>query len=263
MSWREVVYYLPWEHYVVDSSEVQGVRVCASSDIFGQSSSLEVTSIEMPYGSGLLNIEVDSLLSVMVLVIMVLYCYMLYRYSSIMRISAKNIVSISSTVAVFSLAKKEFLRYVSLGELICMVSLSAVLSKYSEGIVGFNELYSFVVAFLLCGVVRMWGVVWQRLFSNFDYRAERWRDLRNLTRFDFAILSVVVAPLVVVSLPVGMDSSFVLIGGAVVYLYHFLRIVGYFKSVRFSFLQSFLYLCAVEIVPIALLWGVATHIIVL
>ncbi len=263
MSWREAVYYLPWEHYALDGTEVESQRVCASSDIFGYSSSVELTSLEQPYGAGLLDIQVDSLLSIIVLVIMVLYCYMIYRYSSVMRISLKNIVSLSSTVGIFSLAKKEFLRYVSLGELISVVCLSAVLAKYTPSVGEYSELYYFVGAFLLCGVVRMWGVVWQRIFSNFDYRAERWRDLRNLTRFDLAILSVVVAPLVVVSLPVGMDSNFVLAGGAVAYLYHFLRIVGYFKSVRFSFLQSFLYLCAVEMVPITLLWGVVTRIIVL
>lgn len=262
MSWRESIYRLPWEHYVVDTSEVESFRVCESVELFGSSSSLEMTALSKPYGGGLLNLQVDSFLSIVVLIVVVLYCFILYRYSGIMQLSLKNVVSLGGVQQMFISAKKEFLRFVSFGELLCIVSISALLVKYVH-FGGLNFLVLFAGIFLSLYVVRLWGIFWQRIFSYFDYRGQRWSEIRNLTRFDFAILSIVSTPLVVVLLPLGSAGYLELIGLVVAYLYHFLRIVVYFKSLRFSFLQSFLYLCAVEIVPIALLWGVLARIILL
>lgn len=258
MSWWLPTYDYTSLGAVPSDSVVVGRRVCSSAEMFGAESFVDGSvNSDGALSSFEYLANTNPTLSIVILTILVAWCYMLFRYGRILSWSLKNLVSVSGALFMFTTTSMEFIRFIRMGIFINMLCTGAAISGFTAE--GEAILWVFLCAVAAPLFVRIWALMWQGILKKFDFKASRWRDIRNLSNFDTALLSTVLAAPVIVILPIPGSMFFVICLFAVGYLYHILRIVYYFKSSKFSFLQSILYLCAVEITPVALVWGTVVY----
>ncbi len=262
MSWWLPQYLTTSGESFISDGLVPSARVCGADELFGASSSLDGSVIDSSIQLLDFNSSVNLTLSLIVLTIIVSYCYTMYRYGDMLRWSAKNLLSVSGAIFMFSSPTMNFTRFIRVGVWLNILCTAAVVSFF---LVQGEDMLLLVFGgiFLSLWVLRLWEVTLQRVFAAFDYKKERWRDINNLSKFNTALGASLFAMPIILLLPMKSMVSVVAFLVLSMYIYNFFRIVYYFIAVRFSFLQSFLYLCAVEIVPFVLLWGIISRINIL
>lgn len=199
--------------------------------------------------------------SLLTLGILLLYCWLAYRYRKAIATSLKAALSLEDTFMVFDHMPHEFSRFLSLSRLLVLSSVALLLCLVpvwspSAPVAGGQVLvwWGGVLLYLYgsLGIQRV--MLW--LVACFDAVPDRLLMLGKLNQLDWAMVAVFF-PLVVVLVLGLTDLWLVALGlfGLAVGV-HWVRLFIYFKWAGFSIVQWFLYLCTLEVLPFTLLWGV-------
>lgn len=194
-------------------------------------------------------------------VLLCLYCWMIYRYRKPIVACLKALFSLEDAFFIFENTPTEFKHFLSTSRSLLLFSVSIVTvgsSMDSQGGFGQLAMIAAVMAYLYVSILLQ--NLLRTVVSRFDSAAERIGILRSLTLLDLSTMSVVFAPLALLSVSVGGMWVVVWSVLVVLVLVHWLRLFFYFKLTGFSILQWILYLCTLEVLPFTILLNVIGHI---
>ncbi len=261
--------YHPFSNYnSVSDTMIVSKESFVTEQLFGENSMLDLT---LNGGDSLALADVFGRImqwetTLIILLLFALYSILLYRYSALFAPIFKIIFSIGRTNALLqnqSIDESRFLRYT---KVLLIFTLSIALASVCHFMPQFEQFDIFIVlsAILLFIVSSsIISLVLRKITALFDYNKSRWELISNLVKFDRAIIVVFFAPIVMVCAFSEFFVKPLIFVCLVLYFYHFMRIILIFKEQGFSFLQSILYICAVEIAPVVLLWGIVSRLKVL
>lgn len=242
-----------------DSAAGWGVQAASATEIYGPVSSLsgDVTTSTVALVADQ-KVSVSWQSGAVLLLVLSLFCYGVYRFGALARAGFKSLLSIDDTVMLFENSTLEFNYFITYGRFLFLLSMAVIVDGlFSANGVGSVIVVGGVVVALMVGSVI--SALIGRALSWFDYNDQRWVQLRSIKKIDRALTGLIFAlPSIAFSYAEGVQVI-VIVLIAVVVVFHFVRLIIFFRQRGFSFLQSFLYLCAVEIAPFAFLWGVVSR----
>lgn len=230
-----------------DSAANLGVRVWSDVEIFGPVSQ-KISSQPIAQFS---NQTIEWQGAIIIVSLLSLYCYVLFRYRVEIRASLKAAFSLEDTLFIFENLTLDFARFLRFAQLIVVCSLAVMISAFIDR---WQQLW--VVGALIASIwfILQLSSAGSYIVSKFDYNNERWQSIRSITKLNDAIISIAICPVVLI-LGTTQYLWVAIAAFAALVLYHFFRLLKYFKLSGFSTLQWILYLCAVETIPFTLLWG--------
>lgn len=203
--------------------------------------------------------------SVVVLLLLALYCYQLFRYSAIIKHCFRALFSISDSLELFENQPLVVTTFFRFSRYFFSLSLAVAISVLCYDVrwedMGFNLFYFILVLCVGLFIGSMFKIALRRLISIYDPSPYRWGNLRRIVAYNKAMGSVVLTPVVIVFSSSLAFKDLLLWSIVALMGYHFIRIKLLFNVQGFSFMQSMLYLCAVEIAPFVVLWGIVRHFI--
>lgn len=187
--------------------------------------------------------------STAIIILLALYCYILFRHRIEIRVSLKAAFSLEDTLFVFENLTLEFSRFLRLGRLLLVISIALMLCSLGDRL---------TLVVLAATAFAVWLVIsisslFRSVVSHFDYQIDRWVSIGSVTRLNLSIIALVFCPVVLLVITF---KSYTLVSLAVLivlWIYHWCRLFRFFTLAGFSNLQWFLYLCAVEIIPFSLI----------
>ncbi len=204
-------------------------------------------------------------LGLLLLLLFGVYVVFLSLFFREIRVCIKSFLSVSDSLMFYENTTVGFTRFRFFSKYFFLFLFSVsfyvfVLDAFSvERFSGLSFWCLFGILSVLCYGVCLLSSGFMALIGLFDYVPSRWLVILRVTDFD-RTFSVVFLPLFLVLY--GLFSFVWLLFFCMIvcfYFYHILRLLYIFRVNRFSFLQSILYLCAVEIAPLALLLGMVSR----
>lgn len=196
--------------------------------------------------------------SVVMVVLICLYCYILYRFRRDMMSCLKNIGNVEDTLTLMEGQGADFVYFLRSTLALAVLGGSALIMAWLEIQLPLTESY------YLFGVA-MVGFAAVVLYRRVAFWTMQWlsddkgifREISFINNIDIAFIAVFYTPLAVI---IGVSGRLFELGMVVlagVLLYHFLTLYKYFIMRSFSKLQLILYLCTVEILPVSFIIALA------
>lgn len=205
-------------------------------------------------------------LAVCLVILLMLYCYVIYRYRKPIGASIKAIFSLEDTFFIFENLSLEFKRFLYTAQLMVLLSLAVVVAGVLSGSISIGATSAGEGDLAVVGAILVYLYVstliqnaMRYVVSRFDSLSERLTMLRSLTLFDTAVISIAFTPLALIIAAVAQYWVVVWVVLGLLLVMHWIRLFIYFKFTGFSILQWFLYLCTLEVLPFTLLLSVASH----
>lgn len=257
----------PWKSIVRYGSQESDIRpdtawllhpARSESEVWGSGSTLSAGM--MPRGS-LKRVDQGSepwQTSVVMVVLICFYCYILYRFRRDLMSCLKNIGRTEDTLTLMEGQGADFIHFLRSGMVLAVLGGASLVMAWLEfqlpGVESYYLFFWALVAFL--------GVV---LYRRVAFGVMRWltddkhifREVTFINRIDMAFIAVFYTPLAVI---IGVSGRFFAVGTcvlAVLVAYHFMSLYKYFRIRSFSKLQWILYLCTVEILPVSFIIALA------
>ena len=198
--------------------------------------------------------------SVVLVVVICFYCYMLYRFRRDMMSCLRNIGNTEDMLTLMEGQGADFAYFLRSGIALAVLSGAALIMVWLEIQLPGVESY-----YLFFGAVGAFGGV--ALYRRAAFGVMRWLtehkalfgEITFINRIDLAFIAVFYTPLAII---VGISGRFFVLGLAVLgglVVYHFAALYNYFKLRAFSKLQWILYLCIVEILPVSFIIALAVR----
>ncbi len=196
--------------------------------------------------------------SVVMVVLICFYCYILYRFRRDLMSCLKNIGRTEDTLTLMEGQGADFVHFLRSGIILAVLSGASLIMAWLElqlpGVESYYLFFGAVAAFL--GVVSyrraaFWVMRWLTDDKNI------FREVTFINRIDTAFIAVFYTPLAVI---IGVSGRLFLAGTVVLaglVVYHFRSLYKYFRIRSFSKLQWILYLCTVEILPVSFIIALA------
>lgn len=237
---------------IVPSDSVVHWQTCASSadQVFGHVSYVSHVAQGVAY-DGRETIGWQG--STVIIILLALYCYMLFRHHREIRVSLKAAFSLDDTLFVFENLTLEFSRFLRLVRLLLVMSVAVMLCSLGNQL----TLVAFAISAFVVWLVVNLSSLFRGIVSRFDYQIDRWVSIGSVTRLNLSIIALIFCPVVVLVMIFGIYAVVSLSALIVLWIYHWGRLFRFFTLSGFSNVQWFLYLCAVEIIPFSLIVGIA------
>ncbi len=241
--------------------ESLATTICSAEEIYGSGSTLsaEILNHISPlnsYTSGLVSWEFG-LFSLLALVV---YCLVLSRYRDTIEALFRSSLRINDTLTLYSSQYVEFRNFIKIGVMlwysILSIALATLIYRYMSEDLHIYNIILYCSSFLL--ISSLWTMALRKGLSYFDYNIIRWVSINKISLFNKSLSAIIFTPIFIIFSLTEQTHTFILYAIVLLTIYHFLRIIIYFKFSGFSFLQSFLYICSVEMLPFALAWGVVS-----
>lgn len=257
----------PWKSIVWNGSQGSDIRpdtawllhpARSASEVWGSSSS--VSAEMMPRGA--LN-RVDQgaepwQTSVVLVVLICFYCYILYRFRRDLMSCLKNIGNTEDTLTLMEGQGADFIYFLRSGMALAILSGASLVMAWLEiQLPRVESYYLFfgAVAAFLCVV----------LYRRMAFGLMRWltddkgvfREVTFINRIDITFIAIFYTPLAVI---IGVSGRLFELGMIILAgfaAYHFISLYKYFRIRSFSKLQWILYLCTVEILPVSFIIALA------
>lgn len=257
----------PWKSIVWNGPQGSDIRpdtawllhpARSASEVWGSSSS--VSAEMMPQGA--LN-RVDQgpepwQTSVVLVVLICFYCYILYRFRRDLMSCLKNIGNTEDTLTLMEGQGADFIYFLRSGMALAILSGASLVMAWLEiQLPRVESYYLFfgAVAAFLCVV----------LYRRVAFGLMRWltddkgvfREVTFINRIDITFIAIFYTPLAVI---IGVSGRLFELGMIVLTgfaAYHFISLYKYFRIRSFSKLQWILYLCTVEILPVSFIIALA------
>lgn len=258
-----------WESsplYRVQSGEVQadtswllhGAR--SSAEVWGAGSSV---STQMAPRGPVVRMEQGPepwQTSVVMVVLICFYCYILYRFRRDMMSCLKNIGNTEDTLTLMEGQGADFVYFLRSGMALAVLGGASLVMAWLEiQLPGIKSYYLFagaVVAFIAIVLYRRIAFAVMKWLTD-DKGA--FQEVTFINRIDITFIAVFYTPLAIIIGVSGrlFELGMVVLAGLVVY--HFIALYKYFRLRSFSKLQWILYLCTVEILPVSFIIALAVR----
>lgn len=196
--------------------------------------------------------------SVVIVVVLCFYCFMLYRFRRDILSGLKNMTYTEDTLTLMEEQGADFNRFLWCGTLLAVLSGSALAMNWMEWqLPGVQNYILFGASLLGFGGILVYRWLALRLMQWMTEDRGIYHQIRFINRMDFAFLALFYTPFAII---IGMSGRFfeaglILLG--ILLLSHFLALYKYFRLRGFSGMQYFLYLCTIEILPVSFLIALA------
>lgn len=187
-----------------------------------------------------------------IITILALYCYILFRYRNEIRVSFKAALSLEDTLFIFENLTLDFDRFLRFSVVLIYMCIAVLVCRFVDA---WQQLWLWAAVVAGLFVSGFLSVALRKISSKFDTQIGHWVDISSISRLNCAISAIVLTPSVLLLVP---TNSYAFLAGvvcAILALYHWLSLLKYFRVAGFSILQWILYLCAVEALPFGLLAG--------
>lgn len=196
--------------------------------------------------------------SVVLVVVICFYCYILNRFRRDMMSCLRNIGNIEDTLTLMEGQGADFAYFLRSGIALAVLSGAALIMVWLEiqlpAVESYYLFFGAAAAFLCVALYRRIAFAVMRWLT--DDKA-LFSEITFINRIDIVFIAIFYTPLAII---VGISGRLfvpgtVVIGGLI--LFHFAALYKYFKLRAFSKLQWILYLCAVEILPVSFIIALA------
>lgn len=196
--------------------------------------------------------------SVVMVVVICFYCYILYRFRRDMMSCLKNIGHTEDTLTLMEGQGADFVYLLRSGMALAVLSGAALVMTWLElklpGVESYYLFFGAVAAFLLIVLYRRMAFVVMQWLTD---EKELFHEITFINRIDITFIALCYTPLAVIIGVSGRLFELGLVVLALLILYHFTSLYKYFRLRLFSKLQWILYLCAVEILPVSFIIALA------
>lgn len=197
-------------------------------------------------------------ISVVMVVVICFYCYILYRFRRDMMSCLKNIGHTEDTLTLMEGQGADFVYLLRSGMALAVLSGAALVMTWLElklpGVESYYLFFGAVAAFLLIVLYRRMAFVVMQWLTD---EKEFFHEITFINRIDITFIALCYTPLAVIIGVSGRLFELGLVVLALLILYHFTSLYKYFRLRLFSKLQWILYLCAVEILPVSFIIALA------
>lgn len=257
----------PWKSIVWNGSQGSDIRpdtawllhpARSASEVWGSSSSV---SAEMMPRVALSRVDQGAepwQTSVVLVVLICFYCYILYRFRRDLMSCLKNIGNTEDSLTLMEGQGADFIYFLRSGIALAILSGASLVMAWLEiQLPRVESYYLFfgAVAAFLCVV----------LYRRMAFGLMRWltddkgvfREVTFINRIDITFIAIFYTPLAVI---IGVSGRLFELGMIVLAgfaAYHFISLYKYFRIRSFSKLQWILYLCTVEILPVSFIIALA------
>lgn len=233
---------------------------CSAGEVWGTGSSL---AVEMAPRGRVGKVEQGPepwQTSVMMVVLICFYCYIVYRFRRDMMSCLKNIGHTEDTLTLMEGQGADFVYFLRSGLALALLGGSSLVMAWLE--IQLPQVKSY---YLFAGaVVAFLGIV---LYRRIAFTVMQWltddksvfREVSFINRIDITFIAVFYTPLAII---IGVSGRLFELGIAVLaalVAYHFTALYKYFRLRSFSKLQWILYLCTVEILPVSFVIALAVR----
>lgn len=196
--------------------------------------------------------------SVVMVVLICFYCYILYRFRRDMMSCLKNIGNTEDTLTLMEGQGADFVYFLRSGMALAVLGGASLVMAWLEiKLPGIKSYYLFAGA-----AVAFLAIV---LYRRAAFAVMKWltddkgifREVTFINRIDITFIAVFYTPLAIV---IGVSGRLFALGMVVLaglVVYHFIALYKYFRLRLFSKLQWILYLCTVEILPVSFIIALA------
>lgn len=206
-----------------------------------------------------ITINVDSQqwhVATLVVVVMCIYCYVLFRFIRPIRLIFKNSFAIGSTLAIIENPSRDFNKFLSISRFMALFALSITVMTAVMKNVKLTPEYNivvFLVAVVLLALINLIRGIIRQSAGKITQTSQFFEYIGAIESFNIALISVIITPLAIALPfwePIFKVTVYTLSG---TYLYHIIRLYAFIKGKKFSFMQWFLYLCGVELAPLCVI----------
>lgn len=198
--------------------------------------------------------------SVVMVVLICFYCYILYRFRRDMMSCLKNIGNTEDTLTLMEGQGADFVYFLRSGMVLAVLGGASLVMAWLEiQLPGIKSYYLFAGA-----VVAFMAIV---LYRRIAFAVMKWltddkgafQEVTFINRIDITFIAVFYTPLAIIIGVSGrlFELGMVVLAGLLVY--HFIALYKYFRLRSFSKLQWILYLCTVEILPVSFIIALAVR----
>lgn len=248
---------------VNDTTAIDTLRLADPSAIFGSSDLLASTyTSDQPLKPYIIAESNSWQMASAILIAICLFSFVLHRYSHQLRLMFKNLGSVTATFNMLENPSRDFAHFINLSRLLLLLSLSisatSLLSVYYPTI----ELVYYIaitVSVLILFLASWMQNLLNRVCGVMSDQKIIFAQVRKLGNFDAALFTFIYTPLAMITTMSNAMSVWMVVLIAIFAIYHVIRVFTYLKYEKFSFLQWFLYLCGVEILPITIFIGLAVR----
>ncbi len=237
------------------------------SSLFGKSSRLVIEEIEPTYITLRQTLEPPHSweFNVLMLSLILSIGYFIYRYHNVIiqllgalfvaKPSMQNIEDLPVEYTQFFVKSKLLLILAP-----SVVATLSIAESYPTLSLGVLPLFLIITS----GVVLIYFTkkYLRLLISKFDYMPQRWHTLSFSKGKILSILSLIFAISATLITLFSISKTILLAVAIILSLYYCIKIILTFIAFRFSFFQAILYLCAFEIAPYLIVWGIVSKLII-
>lgn len=191
-------------------------------------------------------------------VVMCLYCYILYRFRRNMISCVKNIGNMEDTMNMMEDQAADFIYFLRSGIILAILSISSLVTVWLAIRMPYIDSYYLFFGMIIISIliiIYRWLVFLVMKWMTDD--KEAFVQITFINRINITFIALIYTPLAII---IGVSGELFNLGVLVFagfILYHFIIIYKYFKIRSFSKLQLILYLCTVEILPVSFIIALA------
>lgn len=196
--------------------------------------------------------------SVVMVILICFYCYILYRFRRDIVSCLRNITKTEDTLTLMEGQGADFVYFLRSGLALAILGGSALIMAWLEiQLPQVRSYYLFAGAVVAFGLVVLYRRIAFWLMGWLSDDKESFREISFINNIDVTFIAVFYTPLAII---IGVSGRLFEFGMAILaglVLYHFLALYKYFIMRSFSKLQLILYLCTVEILPVSFIIALA------
>lgn len=238
---------LRWLRPAASSAEIWGSRSSLSAELTPRGNLVPVSPPHDPWQT-----------SVVMVILICFYCYVLYRFRRDMVSCLKNIGRTEDTLTLMEGQGADFVYFLRSGIALAVLAGSALVMAWLEiRWPRIESYYLFIGSVILFLLIILYRRLLFRLLKWLTDEKHIFDEITFIDRIDITFVALLYAPLAIVIGVSGrlFEPGLVVLGGLVVY--HFIALYKYFRLRSFSKLQWILYLCFVEILPVSFILALA------
>lgn len=236
-----------------NAKAIDSLRIDSPREAFGNS----ILLVEPKGDAKTIDINSDQWhVATLVVVVMCIYCYVLFRFIRPIRLIFKNSFSIGSTLAIIENPSRDFNKFLSISRFMALFALSipvmtAVMNN--ANLPSKFKIVIFLSAIILLALLNLFRTIIRKSAGKLTQTPQFFEYISIIESFNIALISVIITPLAVTLPfwePIFKVTIYTLVGA---YLYHLIRLYAFIRGKKFSFMQWFLYLCGVELAPLCVI----------
>lgn len=191
-----------------------------------------------------------------VVVAMCIYCRILYRFATQIRLVFKNTASISANLAAIDNPSKDLNKLLNISKFIVLFDVALIAMSAIGGVVTNTKQHNLLIflgAIVLGTIVNIIRKAIRKSAGKITQTPGWFFYVDQIEKFNFAIFAIVFTPITLAMATYKPIFDIAIYGVGIMYILHILRIYILIQGKKFSFMQWFLYLCAVEIMPLCVI----------